>query len=130
MCTSGQCQVHRWIIYFTVMILVVTYFVINKYTKDFDNDRKLERISWIKMTQFSNNGSFYDVIPKEILFDSTENVTGKFMATKGGDRPRRNINDTDQSTLILRNHTLNYPYNPMNRTFGAEELENENFTGK
>ena len=128
MCIPTQCQVNKRIIYFTVMVLVITYFVINKYTKDFD--RTPNRVSWIKMTQYSNNGNLYDVIPKEILFDSTENQTGKFMAKKGGDGPRRNINDTDQSTSILRNHTLNYPYIPFSvRTFGAEELENEKFTG-
>ena len=103
-------------------------FVINKYTEDFD--RTPNRVSWIKMTQYSNNGNLYNIIPKEILFDSTENQTGKFMAKKDGDGPRRNINDTDQSTSILGGHTLNYQYNPfMNRTFGAEELENEKFTG-
>ena len=43
------------------------------FTEDFVRTNKL--FSFVKNTHNSNSGSFYDIVPKEILFNSTENVT-------------------------------------------------------
>ena len=86
--------------------------------------------SFITKTDNSNSGSFYNILPKEILFDSTENVTAKHMVKINGTQMNRGLNDTDQSISDFRNHTLKYPYSPfIKRTFVVEELENEKFTG-
>ena len=83
----------------------------------------------VNNTVDSNNGSLYDILPKEILLNSTKNQTAKHIVQFNGDGTQKN-RVLNQSISDFRNHTLKYPYSPFrNRTFGAEELENEKFTG-
>ena len=86
-------------------------------------------VSW---TEESNGGSLYNIIPKEILFDSTENVTAKLLVESYSNETHRNrvVNDTQFQSISAGKISSKYPYSPFNnRTFGAKELENENFTG-
>ena len=93
-------------------------------TEDFDRAQK--RVSRIKFTEFYNNGILYDINPKEILHDSRENVKANEKAPNG-----TQTNNTGFPSISVRNKiSSKYPYNPFRtRTFGAEELENEKFTG-
>ena len=99
----------------------------NHFTENFEVLQK--PVPW---TEQSNGGSLYNFIPKEILFDSTQNVTAKLLVESDSNETHRNIvvNGTQFQSISARKISLKYPYNPfMNRTFGAEELENEKFTG-